>query len=104
MTSVVAAQAAAAATIMRSPRSWCGSAAGVGAPKAMTMPANDSSEPDPLHRAEAVAGKQPVRADHHQERREIDEQHRARRRGVEQPAIDQQELEAEQRTGDEARP
>ena len=58
---------------------------------------------EPLHQAEAVAGQEPARAEHHEERREIDEQHRAGRGGVEQPAVDQQEFEAEQRAGDEAR-
>ena len=46
MTSVVAAQAAAAPTIMRSPSIWRGSAAGVGRPKAMTMPTKDINRPN----------------------------------------------------------
>jgi hypothetical protein len=67
------------------------------------MPAKDSSRPVPLQRAEPVAGQEQPRTDHHEERREIDEQHRARRVGVDEPAVDQQELQAEQQTGDEAR-
>ena len=46
MTSVVAAQAKAAPTIMTSPSIWCGSVAGVGRPKAMAMPTKDNNRPN----------------------------------------------------------
>ena len=58
-------------------------------------------QPEPLHGVEAVARQHHPRADHHEEWRQIDEQRGPRRRGVEQPAVDQQELQSEQRTRDQ---
>ncbi len=54
--------------------------------------------------AEAIGRQEPARAEHDKERREIDEQHRAYRRGVEQAAVDQDELDCKEKTGSESRP
>ena len=99
MISVVAAQNSAAPTIIRSPMAWRGSSAGVGRPKATTMPAKDKRETEPLRRAETVGGQEDARAEHDEERREIDEQHRAHRRGVGEALEDQNEFDAEEETG-----
>ena len=54
---------------------------------------------EPLRGMEVIARNQPARSDHHEERRQIDKQHRPRRRRPNETAIDQQKLEGEQRTG-----
>ena len=104
MSSVVPAQNAAAPTIMMSPSAWRGSSAGVGKPNATSMPANDKRKADPLRRLKRSTGRKMRAPSHDEERREIDEQHRAGRRGVEQAVIDQDELGAEQRAGRQAPP
>ena len=60
-------------------------------------PANDISRPSPLRPAEAIARHQEMRADHHHERCDIDEQRGAARGGVNEAAIDEDEFDA--RTG-----
>ena len=82
MISVVAAQNAAAPTIITSPISCRGSIAGVGTPKATTCRRTTAPSPEPLRDAEAVGRQDNARAEHDEERREIDEQHRTRRGGV----------------------
>ena len=104
MISVVAAQNSAAPTIITSPMSCRGSSAGVGTPKAISMPANDSAKSQPLRHGETIGGQDNARAEHHKEWREIDEQHRARRGGVEQALVDQDELDGEQKAGCEPEP
>ena len=59
----------------------------------MTMPTNDNSRPSHCDRLEMVAGHEPARADHDEERRQIEKQRAARHRGPDQAAIDQQKFE-----------
>ena len=99
MTSVVAAQASAGADQHEVAEHLVRIGAGVGRPKATTMPTNDSSRPSHCDRMEMIAGNEPARSDHDKERRQIEKQRAARRRRPNQAAIDQQEFEREQHAG-----
>ena len=82
--------------------SWCGDGRRRRQAEGDDHAGERQQQPGPLHGAEAIGREKPARAEHDEERREIDEQRRARGRGVEEPAIDQQELDPEQQAGDDA--
>ena len=88
---------------MALPSACSGFSNGDTSPNAMTMPANDRHDADPLQPREALAGQEPARRDDHEDRRGVEIDHRAAGRCVEQALIDQDVFDREQKPDQDAR-